>query len=60
MAMGIFASRQLLQKYKLEYFIPICRAVHRGDLKAFEEQLALHQQVCEMLCPKTRRMRRIL
>lgn len=45
MALGAFASRALLVKYRLEYFIPLCRAVHRGDLQAFEEQLALNQQV---------------
>jgi hypothetical protein len=45
MALGAFASRALLEKYRLEYFIPLCRAVHRGDLRAFEEQLAMNQQV---------------
>ena len=34
----------LLRKYGLDYFVPLCRAVHRGDLNAFEEQLATHQQ----------------
>mmetsp|Transcript_23238 Transcript_23238/g.77126 ORF Transcript_23238/g.77126 Transcript_23238/m.77126 type:complete len:417 (+) Transcript_23238:33-1283(+) len=44
LALGVFASEALLRKYGLDYFVPLCRAVHRGDLNAFEEQLATHQQ----------------
>ncbi|KAL1522651.1 hypothetical protein AB1Y20_017629 [Prymnesium parvum] len=43
--LGSFPSIKLLEKYKLPYFIPICRAVHRGDLRAFEAELSAHQQL---------------
>jgi hypothetical protein len=43
MALGVFASAALLRKYDLPYFVPLCRAVHRGDLREFEQQLAANQ-----------------
>jgi len=45
MAMGRFPSAKLLQKYQLPYLAPVCRAVHRGDIKAFETELATYQQL---------------
>jgi len=45
MVLGKFASAKLLLKYDLPYFVPLCRAVHRGDLRAFEAQLAANQQL---------------
>ena len=43
--LGKFASAALLLKYDLPYFVPLCRAVHRGDLRAFEAELAANQQL---------------
>ena len=43
MVLGRFASPALLRKYRLPYFVPLCRAVHRGDLKGFEQELAKNQ-----------------
>jgi len=45
MVLGKFASAKLLLKYDLPYFVPLCRAVHRGDLRAFEAELAANQQL---------------
>ena len=45
MVLGKFASAKLLLKYDLPYFVPLCRAVHRGDLRAFEADLAANQQL---------------
>ena len=45
MVLGKFASAKLLLKYDLPYFVPLCRAVHRGDLRAFEAELATNQQL---------------
>ena len=43
MVLGRFASPALLRKYRLPYFVPLCRAVHRGDLKGFEQELEKNQ-----------------
>ena len=45
MVLGSFASEALLQKYRLPFFVALCRAVHRGDLAAFERELTAHQQL---------------
>jgi len=43
MVLGRFASPALLRKYRLPFFVPLCRAVHRGDLKGFEQELEKNQ-----------------
>eukprot|EP00316_Scyphosphaera_apsteinii_P012163 CAMPEP_0119340748 /NCGR_PEP_ID=MMETSP1333-20130426/100964_1 /TAXON_ID=418940 /ORGANISM="Scyphosphaera apsteinii, Strain RCC1455" /LENGTH=419 /DNA_ID=CAMNT_0007352563 /DNA_START=20 /DNA_END=1279 /DNA_ORIENTATION=- len=45
MALGVFAASRLLKKYNLEYWAPICKAVHKGDIAAFEGELSQHQQL---------------
>uniref|UniRef100_A0A7S0JEN6 PCI domain-containing protein n=1 Tax=Calcidiscus leptoporus TaxID=127549 RepID=A0A7S0JEN6_9EUKA len=44
MALGKFPSPRLLQKYRLSFYVPVCRAVHLGDVKTFEDELAKLQQ----------------
>ena len=44
LVLGVYPSPALLQKYDLPYYANICRAVHRGDLRAFERELDFHQQ----------------
>jgi len=45
LVLGVFASPALLRKYQLEQFVPLCRAVDRGDLRTFERELDEHQQL---------------
>ena len=45
LVLGVFPSRELLQRYRLTYFMPLCRAVDRGDLRLFERELDAHQQL---------------
>jgi hypothetical protein len=42
---GVFASRALLTEYDLPQFVPLCHAVHRGDLRLFERQLDDYQHL---------------
>jgi len=45
LVLGQFASPALLTKYQLPYFVQLCRAVDRGDLRLFERELDSHQQL---------------
>ena len=39
LVLGVFASPKLLEQYDLPYFVPICRAVARGDLRTLRREL---------------------
>ena len=45
LVLGKFASPALLTKYDLPQFVPLCHAVHRGDLRLFERQLDDYQHL---------------
>lgn len=45
LVLGKFASKELLTKYDLPQFVPLCHAVHRGDLRLFERQLDDYQHL---------------
>jgi hypothetical protein len=45
LVLGVFASPALLTKYDLPQFVPLCHAVHRGDLRLFERQLDDYQHL---------------
>ena len=45
LVLGVFASKELLTKYDLPQFVPLCHAVHRGDLRLFERQLDDYQHL---------------
>jgi hypothetical protein len=45
MIMGKFPHPGLLDKYQLDEFKTICTAVQRGELSAFNESLATHQEL---------------
>lgn len=45
LVLGVFASRALLTEYDLPQFVPLCHAVHRGDLRLFERQLDDYQHL---------------
>ena len=53
MIMGKFPHPGLLDKYQLDEFKTICTAVRRGELSAFNESLATHQ---ELFVRKVRRV----
>ena len=45
LVLGVFAAPELLRKYNLPQFEPLCRAVDRGDLRLFERHLDDQQQL---------------
>jgi hypothetical protein len=45
LVLGVFPSPALLRQYNLAYFVNLCRAVDRGDLRTFERELDDHQQL---------------
>ena len=45
LVLGQYASKALLLKYRLPHFVPLCRAVHRGDVGLFESVLDEYQQL---------------
>lgn len=45
LVLGKYASPALLTKYDLPQFVPLCHAVHRGDLRLFERQLDDYQHL---------------
>jgi hypothetical protein len=45
LVLGVFASKELLTEYDLPQFVPLCHAVHRGDLRLFERQLDDYQHL---------------
>ncbi len=44
LALGAYPTRELLQKYRLLHFVPVCRSAHRGDLRAFDAVLEQYQR----------------
>lgn len=38
--LGILPSDKLLQRYDLQYFFDICRAIRSGDIRLFQERMA--------------------
>ena len=45
LVLGVYAAPALLRKYDLPHFVPLCRAVDRGDIRLFERQLDEHQHL---------------
>jgi hypothetical protein len=45
LVLGKLASAALLDKYSLHHYTPLCAAVSRGDLRAFNEHKEAHQSL---------------
>lgn len=45
LVLGKLASAALLEKYALHHYTPLCAAVSKGDLRAFNEHKEAHQSL---------------
>lgn len=45
LVLGRFADPKLMDKYSLSHFKPLCAAVARGDLRAFNEHKEMYQSL---------------